>query len=135
MDAAMTWDVSQEAKTLQPQRPEFSVRSVYFVTKDDPGEEGNFSILGLVRGSVGDGYGETRQGSVWQHGYWAVLDFENHMPTDEGDMRPWGGEYLREVPRELEPFAVAFWDESGATAAAGKRLTVSDFTKWTALHG
>ncbi|MBG6183054.1 hypothetical protein IWX65_001001 [Arthrobacter sp. CAN_A214] len=133
MDAVLTWDVAEETKTLQPQRPEFSVRSVYFVTKDDPGEVSDFSIVGLVRGSIGKGYGKIRRGRFWQHGYLPVLDQENHMPTDENDLRPGGGEFLCTVDRDLEPFAIAFWDANSAPSSeAGPRVTKSNFTAWIA---
>jgi hypothetical protein len=35
---------------------------------------------------------------------------ENHMPTDEGDLRPWGGQHLYVLGRDAAALAVEFWD-------------------------
>ena len=79
------------------------------------------------------GYGEARRAGKWEHGYWPVLNFENHMPADEGDRCPYGGEYLHSIDKSLEPFAVEFWDQhSKESPKETQGVTAYDFAQWIA---
>ncbi|UKA72241.1 hypothetical protein [Arthrobacter sp. FW306-06-A] len=134
-EAVLVWDVAEKAKSPRPKRREYPSKSIHFVTRDDPGDIADFAIQGLVRGSVDTGYGESRRAGAWERGYWPVLNFENHMPTDEGDLRPWGGRYLCQVDTDLEPFAIEFWDSnSESELEAGEWVSLSDFTTWIATE-
>jgi hypothetical protein len=132
-EAVLTWDVNEKAKSPRLKQQDFPGKSIHFVTQDDPGDVNDFAIQGLVRGSMDTGYGESRRAGIWERGYWPVLDCENHMPTDEGDMRPWGGRYLCQVDKYLEPFAIEFWDSNGDSGLeVGEEVSLSDFTTWIA---
>ena len=70
---------------------------------------------------------------IWEHGYWPVLDYENHLPADEGDPTPWGGEYLYRVDKNFELFATKFWDlYSDDSSKEGQPVTAYDFAQWIA---
>ncbi|WCI09653.1 hypothetical protein PJ267_09140 [Arthrobacter sp. OVS8] len=87
-EAVDWWDCVESVDGTRSTPPHFSSSSVQFVSEDDPGRVPNFSIRDLVRGSMDTGYGEARRAGVWEHGYWPVLDYENHLPADEGDPTP-----------------------------------------------
>lgn len=130
VEAVNWWDSAGSVSGKRSTPPKFSVSSIQFVS-DDPHEVPNFSIRDLVRGTTDTGYGEARRSGTWQHGYWPVLDFENHMPADEGDLRPYGGEYLHSIDESLEPFAIAFWDQHGENHVNESRpLTAREFAQW-----
>lgn len=132
-EAVDWWDSVDSVGEKPSAPPEFSGSSVQFVSDDDPREVPNFSIRDLVRGSMDTGYGEARRSGAWQHGYWSVLDFENHMPADEGDRTPYGGEYLYSIDRNLELFATVFWDQHGEKSVKERELlTAYDFAQWIA---
>lgn len=84
--------------------------SVAFVTDVDPNTSSDFPLLNLVFGSIEDGRGLRRTSGHWEEDYIGALDMENHMPTDEGDLRPWGGQHLYVLGRDAAALAVEFWD-------------------------
>ena len=130
VEAVNWWDSVGSVSGKRSTPPKFSDSSILFVS-DDPHEVPNFSIRDLVRGAMDTGYGEARRSGTWQRGYWPVFDFENHMPADEGDLRPYGGEYLHSIDKSLEPFAVAFWDQHGENhVKESQQLTAHDFGQW-----
>ena len=135
VDAVNWWDTAGSLSSERSKPPQFSDSSVQFVSYDDPNEVPNFSIHDLVRGSMDTGYGSARRKGVWEHGYWPVLNYENHQPTDEGDRSPWGGEYLYSIDNSLQLFATEFWDQHvDDILQETQQLTVYDFARWIASH-
>jgi hypothetical protein len=133
VEAVSWWDSAGSVSWKHSTPPKFSDSSIQFVSDDDPHEVPNFSIRDLVRGTMDTGYGEARRSGTWKHGYWPVLDYENHLPADEGDLRPYGGEYLHSIDKTLEPFAIAFWDQhSEESQKKTQGLTAYDFGQWIA---
>lgn len=131
LPAAVAWWDGETKKPAAVPAPYSTPTSLSFVTDVDPLEARDFPLLGLVRGSIDDGTGWTRTPGFWEWEYVDVLDFENHMPSDEGDMRPWGGKYLYRVPAKLEVLALAFWDSQGDRyGSLFARVAWSDFVVW-----
>jgi hypothetical protein len=133
VEAVNWWDSAGSVSGKRSTPPKFSDSSIQFVSDDDPNEVPDFSIRDLVRGTMDTGYGEARRSGTWQHGYWRALDFENHMPADEGDRSPCGGEHLYSIGKSLQVFAVDFWDQhSEESPKKTQQLTASDFAQWIA---
>lgn len=131
VEAVSWWDSAASVSGKRSTPPQFSESSIQFVSDDAPNELSDFSIRDLVRGTMDTGYGEARRSGAWQHGYWPVLDYENHLPADEGDLRPYGGEYLHSIDKSLEPFAIAFWDQRGENhVKESQQITARDFAQW-----
>ena len=125
-DAVYWWDTigSKLPPGPAPSFENASSLSIAFVTDSDPLECNDFPLLELVRGDVEDGSGASREGRQWVSGHIPVLDFENHMPADEGDNRPWGGRYLQWLDPDTALLAIDFWDH------AGPRRSWTDFAAW-----
>lgn len=101
--------------------------SVSFITPNDPEDGRNFELRDLVMGSLDDGTGARRTAGIWVREHIAALDWENHMPADEGDMSPWGGEYLYGLDDNTAGLAIDFWDQ----VVPGRiGLNFSDFVAW-----
>lgn len=100
---------------------------IYFVTPNDPEGGSNFELRDLVMGSLDDGTGVRRTAGIWVREHIAALDWENHMPTDERDMSPWGGEYLYGLDDDTAGLAIDFWDQM-VPGRIG--LNFSDFVAW-----
>lgn len=118
-EAVTWWDNFGSMLPPEPAPSYSSSDSVAFVTDVDPYVSGDFALLDLVFGSIQDGTGLRRTSGHWEEEYIAALDIENHMPRDEGDLRPWGGQYLFVLGRDAAALAVEFWDhgrrDCGAT--------------------
>ena len=99
-----------------------------FVTPDDAQEYDNPSLTHLVRGGMTEGTGYVRTGRSWIRQELSVFDWENHMPADEGDMRPWGGEYFLNLDPDEAIAAVRFWDQGNYSEHSSVHL--SDFMLW-----
>lgn len=131
VEAVDWWDSVGSVTGKRSTPPQFFDSSIQFVSDDDPNEVPNFSIRDLVRGTMDTGYGEARRSGAWQHGYWPVLNYENHLPADEGDPSPCGGEYLYRINKGLEHFATEFWDQHGENQVKeSQQLTAYDFAQW-----
>ncbi|MGW6173684.1 hypothetical protein ACWF5H_09360 [Arthrobacter sp. NPDC055138] len=130
-NAVNWWDICNRPEIFAHELPVLLNDRLQFVTNTDPYESRNFPLIQLVRGSLNDGDGWIRQGYNWHRTQIPVLDVENHMPADEGDMRPWGGEYLYCVPEALEPLALSFWDKGQHDYLVGNRHpSWNDFLDW-----
>jgi hypothetical protein len=104
---------------------------MHFVTDDDPFDGGDFRLSDLIRGDIDDGFGWSRNSGMWTRHYIPVLDYENHLPTDEGDLRPWGGQYVWSIPNELENLALSFWEDLVLEYHFGENdVYWSDFLSW-----
>lgn len=101
---------------------------IAFVTPDDPHEYEDPALTHLVRGGMAEGTGHVRTCHAWIREKLSVLDWENHMPADEGDMRPWGGEYLLRLDPDEAVAAVRFWDQGNYPQTRSVHL--SDFRQW-----
>lgn len=98
-----------------------------FVSSSDPVDGSDFRLDDLVMGHLDDGNGARRSSGMWIKGYVGVLDWENHMPADEGDMSPWGGQYLYDLDDDTADLAIAFWD---LRTQKNTKPYFSDFIVW-----
>jgi hypothetical protein len=109
-EAVTWWDTFGSKLPPEPAPSYSSSGSVAFVTDVDPCGSSDFPLLDLVFGLIDDGRGLRRTSGHWEEDYIGALDMENHMPRDEGDLRPWGGQYLYVLGRDAAALAVEFWD-------------------------
>ncbi|PJI53675.1 hypothetical protein CTI14_25215 [Methylobacterium radiotolerans] len=106
---------------------------IAFVTDADPYETQDFQLLDLVLGALDNGFGFRRRSGHWEEEYIDALDVENHMPVDEGDLRPWGGLYLHDLSESAAVLAQEFWDY-GRRGFHSQSCRWSDFADWIGNH-
>ena len=130
-DAVRWWDTDPGPVPVHETDWYATSDSVSFVTDVDPYESRDFPLLDLVLGAIDDGAGLRRRSGHWEEEYVGALDIENHMPTDEGDLRPWGGQYLYVLSPYAAALALEFWD-FGRRDCSKYDFMWSDFARWMA---
>lgn len=130
-DAVRWWDTVPGPVPLYETRWYSTSDSVSFVTDVDPYESRDFPLIDLVLGAIDDGSGLRRRSGHWEEDHIGALDIENHMPADEGDLRPWGGQYLYVLSHYAAALALEFWD-FGRRDCSKYDFTWSDFAQWMA---